>query len=498
MSARENLLEELEYRLVLIASRSRKVLVVPTGEGYHLPTAHIPQGVRIAKELQKAIGKIWSLDVIFLDLLPSEDDYLPCAIAEVTCSPRVINLVPVGMEDLLDIDLGGVLLARLAAACKGNSLSNSPFSRIGWIDQAIAWLKAATGKRLTSKSQIEQYNAGAQFALLRLAVDSYSVYWLKAILGPGECELPVTQALVSLYPQALPVVLSVNQEWGAWLMADAGKPLAEGSDLAILQQAVGTMAELQRHTVGYTNLLLDLGGLDRSPRVLQSRCEELFVHMEEAMAQPTSVKAPRLTPKRLRQMERLAEDVCLRLDDLVIPDAIVHGDMNRGNLVYDGCQCRFIDWREAYIGNPFVTLEHLLLLSTSGAQDRETSSLKETYVQVWSDLIPEWRIRRALKLTPVVAALSALYGRADWLHSERRNSPARLRYARNIARHLDRALRSSELFELRSSPKLSVCTGAPPRKSQADLVAHSAEPRMPAVAPLMEGSARDLAIQEES
>jgi hypothetical protein len=329
-------------------------------------------------------------------------------------------------------------------------------------------------------------------------VEQNSVYWLKAILGPGESELAVTQALVRLYPEALPVVLSVNQAWGAWLTADAGDPLPEGADLPIMQQAVGTMAELQRHTVGYRNLLLDVGGLDRSPRVLHSRCRELFVYLEEAMAQQTSTKAPRLEPKRLRHMERLAEDVCLRLDDLVIPDAIVHGDMNRGNVVYDGVRCRFLDWREAYVGNAFVSLEHLLLLSSREMSYRETSRLKEAYARAWRDLIPEWRIGAALKLTPVVAGLSALYGRGDWLDSERRNSPARLRYARNIARHLDRALQSSELSDLQSSPSFSGCAGALPRKCQPNTIANSVEHQGSVAARPVEHLHHDLAMREES
>lgn len=498
MLSRGNPVEKLEYRLVFIVSKSAKTLVVPTDEGDRLPTVHIPQGARIAKELQKTIRELWRLDVIFLDFLPSEDGYLPCAIAEVICSQSLTALLSVEIEHLLSIDLGGVLHDRLALAFKEHSFSNSPFSKIGWIEHAIAWLEATTGKRLTSKSQIEQYNAGAQFALLRLTVDSTAVYWLKAILGPGECELPVTQALVRLYPQALPVVLSVNQNWGAWLMADAGNALAEEPDPPIFQRAVRTMAELQKHTVGYTNLLLDLGGLDRSPRVLHSRCRDLFVYMEEAMAQQASANAPRLAVKRLRQMECLSKDVCLRLDDLVIPDAIVHGDMNRGNLMYDGHQCRFLDWREAYIGNPFVTLEHLLLLTSRVTQHTETSSLKEAYAQVWRDLIPEARIRRALKLTPVVAALSALYGRGDWLDSERRNSPARLRYARNIARYLDRAFQSSKLSDMQSSPTFSSCTGLPLRKFQPDAIANQFEHEKHVQEPPIEGRLRNLAIREES
>jgi len=312
---------------------------------------------------------------------------------------------------------------------------------------------ARIGDRETAlvKSQIDQYNAAAEFALLRLTVEEGVVYWLKAVVTPGESELPLTQALVKLCPGALPALLSVNHAWGAWLTADAGNPLPEGADFPIMEQAVATMAELQRSSAESKELLLNVGALDRGPRVLHNHCRQLFAYLEEAMAQQQSANAPRLNVTRLRDMERLAEEACLRLDDLRIPDAIVHGDMNRGNVVYDGFRCRFLDWRETYIGNPFVSLEHLLLLGSGVMSRLQTVRLKEAYVKAWRNLIPVSRIGVALKLMPAVAALSALLGRGDWLESEHRNSPARQRYARNIARQMDRSFRSPELSGLLSS-----------------------------------------------
>src|SRR5271167_4467377 len=131
MTFQVNPVEELDYRLILMLPGSRKVLVLRTANCDSLPSVRIPQRTRIARELQKAIQRTWKLNVIVLDLPRPADGDLLCAIAEV-----------------------------LFSMWNGDKPSDSPFFKIGWIDRAIAWLEAETGKRLSSKRQIEQYNAG--------------------------------------------------------------------------------------------------------------------------------------------------------------------------------------------------------------------------------------------------------------------------------------------------------------------------------------------------
>jgi Transglutaminase-like superfamily len=136
--------------------------------------------------------------------------------------------------------------------------------------------------------------------------------------------------------------------------------------------------------------------------------------------------------------------------------------MNRGNVMYDGCHCRFLDWRDAYVGNPFVGLEHLLLLNSPRRHEQEEIRLKRVYKTAWQDRIPLSAVDAALTLMPVVAGVSALYGRGDWLQSEHRDSPGRQRYARSVARHMDRALRSPQLSDLLTSRAFAGYTGALP------------------------------------
>lgn len=444
--------EMIEYRVILVQPESRKVLAISAVDGYRLPCISIPPWTRVAEQLQKAIDATWNLRGLVLEVLCAFQGFPRCAVVEILDSDKTSNLQAVAFGQLQSAELSDWQGSLVASLLSGESGTNGLFSRVGWIDELIPWFEAKTGKHTSSKGDIEQYNGDARIALLRILTDDGASYWFKANAEPGEHELAVTQALMKLYPDALPSLVAIQEQWGAWLTVDAGIPLPEGMNLAIMQKAVAAMAGLQRHTVEHTTELLNMGALDRSPLALREHCDDLFVYLEKAMMHQTSTRVPRLDASRLREMKCLTQDACLRMDALGIPATIGHGDMNRGNVVYDGGHCRFLDWREAYVGNPFVGFEHLLLLlHSTGTGEQEATQLKQVYKRAWQDLIPSSTMDAALTLMPVVAGISALYGRGAWLQSEHRDSSGRQRYARNVARYVDRALRSSELSALLSS-----------------------------------------------
>lgn len=444
--------QQIEYRVIQVLPESRMVLAVSAVDGYRLPCIGIPPWTRAAEQLQKAIGAKWNLHGLVLQIIGASQGFPRCAVIEILNSGKTANLEAVAFGQLKSSELSDQQRALVASSLSRESGTNGPFSRVGWIDELIPWFEMKTGKHLSSKRNIEQYNGDARNALLRILTGDGGSYWFKANAEPGEHELAITQALMKLYPEALPPLVAIRDQWGAWLTADAGIPLPEEVNLTLMQKAVTAMAELQKHTAEHTTALLNMGALDRSPLALHEHCHDLFVYLEKAMIHQTSTRVPRLGVSRLREMEGLTQEACLQMDALGISPTIVHGDMNRGNLVYDGNHCRFLDWREAYVGNPFVGFEHLLLLLRSaGAGEPEVTQLKQVYKSAWQDQIPASTMDAALTLMPVVAGISAIYGRGDWLHSQDSDSSGRQRYARNVARHLDRTFRSSELSALLST-----------------------------------------------
>ena len=455
MPVQKTIAETTQYRLILVLPESHKVLAISDPSGYRLPSVSIPPWTRPAAQLQKAILAIWRLHAIILDFLAPSEECPLCAVAEILPSAKVLELKPVPLERIRAPQISGQQHAQLTAMLSGCSNISNPFSRIGWINEAITWLESETGRTLSSKSAIEQFNAGDSFALVKFHMEDDRDYWLKATGEPNAHEPSITKCLSKLGGDYLPEMISFRPEWNAWLMSGEAWRVDEMPNdpfqlHTLIRDAVESMARLQMKTQGRGRDLLDAGAFDQSLDVLQHRSTELFDYLEEAMSLQTSTKVSRLEKKRIREIHTIFDEVCQRMEDLGIGESIVHGDLNCGNIVIGVGHCQFIDWSEAYFGNPLISLQHLLLLNTAGSADlRDLSNqiLKERYLEAWMDRCDPDALREGFVYMPMLAIGSALYGRGDWLGSPRRSDSRHQSYARSLARHMDRAAQETQLTE---------------------------------------------------
>jgi hypothetical protein len=455
MRGEQSIVETTEYLLILVEPDARKVLARETVEGYRLPSVRIPQWERPAKELQQAVQATWKLHVIVLDLLLSSDGTPFCAVAELLLSAPLVGLRAVALEQLEIPELSEQQRMQVVSLLSGGSLTNSPFSELGWIDQAITWLESETGRKLSSKSRIEQYNAGGAFSLVRFQTEDDRNYWLKATGEPNAHELSITRLLSELGGRFLPEMISSRSAWNAWLMSGEATQLTElPTDpfelFCVLEDAVESMAELQMKTEGQSLDLLEAGAFDQGLEVFQKHSDCLFDYLQEAMSLQTSTKVPRVDKPRLQEIHGIFEDACRRMENLDLPNTIVHGDMNYGNIVTGLGHCQFIDWCEAYVGNPLITLQHLLLLNRAENPDVRAfinSVLKDRYRNVWLAMCDPAEIDDGFAYMPLLAVASTLYGRGDWLTTSQRDDPRRQAYARNLTRHMDHAAKDPPLLE---------------------------------------------------
>jgi hypothetical protein len=332
---------------------------------------------------------------------------------------------------------------------------NSAFSQVGWIDKAIAWMEGATGKRLSTKREIEQFNAGGGFSLVRLHTEDDCDYWLKATGEPNAHELSITTYLAKLNTGYLPELVSTKPEWNAWLMSGEATQIPEIPTeplglLVLLEEVVESMAKLQMKTDGATLDLLNAGAFDQGMGVFEKHSAALFNYLEEAMSMQISTQAPRLERQRIQDLHAIFEEVCRRMASLNLPETIVHGDINLGNIVTGAGYCQFIDWCETYLGNPLSTLQHLLLLNkveNLNAREFINRLLRCKYRDVWATNYDPHVFEQGFVYMPLMAIVSTLYGRGNWLNSSERNDPHRLSYARTLVRCMDRAAREPELLE---------------------------------------------------
>lgn len=455
MKTDETIPETTECRLILLEPDSGDVLAIATDGECRLPCIRIPHSARPARELQQAMRRRWKLHVIILDFLFLREGNSFCAIAEVlSTGSEELNAIAVAFEDIAASELPSQQRAELARILSGSSITISPFTKVGWIDQAIVWVESTTGKRVSAKSTIEQFNAGGAFALVYFPMEVGHGCWLKATGEPNAHEFAITRCLSKIGPRYLPEMISFEPAWNAWLMADEGgqrRISANSVDrLGVLEGAVASMATLQTETVGRCTELLNAGAFDQRTEIIQQHSRILFDYIQEVMSLPSSSKAARIEPQRIREVHMIFDDVCVAMEDLGLPNTIVHGDMNYGNILPGRAGCKFTDWCEAYVGNPLITLQHLLLLNraeTTESRSLTEGVLKNQYRKVFRQCCDPEAVDRGFVYMPLLAIASTLHGRGDWLmDAKQRSDPHRQAYIRNLALHMNAAASAPQLL----------------------------------------------------
>src|SRR5262249_23702084 len=145
----------------------------------------------------------------------------------------------------------------------------------------------------------------------------------------------------------------------------------------------------------------------------KAHSELVFAYLEEAMSQQTSTKAPRVETARLQELRGVLHQICDRMAALHLPDTVVHGDLNFGNILVGSAHCQFIDWCEAYVGNPLITLQHLLLLNRQSDLQRKKcidDVVTRKFRSVMLAICDPTAIDQGMIYMPFLAAASALYG----------------------------------------------------------------------------------------
>lgn len=447
------MIEHTDYRLAFILPHSRDLLGVKRSGTVELPVVSIPLGKRPAEQLTRQIEERWKIRTIVLDILTGLSSETPCAVAEVRTDPWDFEnegFCLVQPDKICDTSLADSQRRSLEAILLGNDANGSAFSRIGWIEDAQRWIQSSINDHeVIFTGEIRQLNGGGAFCLLRLGTQSGPAYWIKGVGEPNEHEFSITSYLARHCPEFLPPVVATRSDWNAWVMEEYGSSLHSSDSLDDFERAVYQLANLQKELIGKSEQLLAAQCADHRAGALDSQIDEIIEYLEGAMRQQTSAKAPPLSASRLCEIRRVLHDVCFALDELRIPDSLIHNDISPGSILGNGTNCVFTDWCEAYVGNPFITFEQFCVHVTRKTDNSESwiRSLKKIYRSCWVDVLTERQFDGVFRIVPLISVLSYLYGRGDWLHSPRRNDPAFLSYSRSLARHMDRIAARIDLSE---------------------------------------------------
>jgi hypothetical protein len=441
------------YRLLLVDPKNRIALLAGSNSDLRLPLVSIPRFGRPAEHIVAQLKEQFQLEAIVIDWVDCGDLEPLYALVEVrtthdTTLPDV--LFPVAIDSLQEGFIPETLSKMLETALASTGLVDGPFSRFGWIDEVEEWVRE--GLRCDGPitfTRADQVNASACFSLVRFEVQDGRAFWFKAVGAPNTHEFSITSYLVKHCPEYLPPVIGMRSSWNAWIMKEAGSSLYRSNDLLDFERAVHRLAGMQKTLLGRSSELLEAQCSDHRGEALAAQVDATFDYLVEVMALQKTTEVPRLSEARLKVIRGLVGEACVALRAAGIPDTVMHSDISPGSILSDGSNYVFTDWCEANVGNPFITFEQLCVhvLRKASRPDVWASRLRHAYKSSWNDVLTERQIEIGLGLTPLVSIFSYMYGRGDWLHSDRRYDTAFQSYARSLARHMDRAAEKSTFLE---------------------------------------------------
>jgi hypothetical protein len=441
-----------EYKVILAGLASEQILAISEGRTFRLPRVLIPKLTRPAEEITREIRENWNLNTVVVGLFPNGGSRAISAVVEVIDAFHLEGdsvLQQCGIKEIERADIDADEREQIGSVLSGTNESSGPFSRLGWLKDAQEWIRSSLrDNHVDFAADFRQYNASDEFALVRLPAFDGSVYWLKATGEPNRHELTITVMLSKLFPRHLPAVVARRDDWNAWVTKDAGTPVGTSKTLEGLTRAVDALAELQIESLGHIACLEGNGCFDQRLTRVHMHLPELIAYVEEAMKHQTSTKVPPIDVPRIRDIGSVIERAYLRMRDLNIPVSLVNNDINLDNILYDGSRISFIDWAEAGVGNPFLTLQQFIQHVVRDGEGLEwTSRLRNSYKRRWLAVLSESQIDVAFSLMPLLMMISYLFGRGDWLDSSRREHPSFQNFARTMARHMDKAAADSGLLE---------------------------------------------------
>ena len=441
------------YRAIVLGQGGNELLLKPAGEGFLLFSVEVPRWQRLAENMTVAIRNEWGQEAICLfnpDVsapvtAPNDHNY---QVMECSGSARphpgaewvhVSSLSERTFADPAD----QVAVQRSLAECDGDAgaVALGPFARLGWFRELQGWIEEVIeplGFHLTGT--FSQLNASLSFSLVRFETSGPAV-WFKAVGNPNLREFPITLALARLVQQYIPSILAVRPEWNGWLALEVkGTNLGETQDAHHWNTAASALAKLQIESVGRCGTLVDSGARDLSASALLKLVRPFLDAMGQLMEKQIKVPPPVLSRSELILLGEQIEEALSLSTDFGIPDALGQLDLNPGNVIVSDGHSVFLDWAEAYVGNPLFSFQYLVehFRRMAGLNVAAESGLTSAYTEEWLSLVSPENLASALAFAPMLSVFAYATVNDIWSDEARLRDPKLAGYLRSLTRRMHR------------------------------------------------------------
>jgi hypothetical protein len=249
-----------------------------------------------------------------------------------------------------------------------------------WVATARAWIderRAEHGATLTG--DVEQPHVTSWSTVLRLPTDR-GTWWFKANEESLSHETAVVELVAARRPDAVPPLIAGDRRRGWMLMADAGESLrtvaAREQSLARWLDALALYAGVQLALEPDAEALLAIGVPDLRLAALPARYDAL---MDEIGAE-----------RRFRAAGGRVAELCAELASYGIAETLNHDDLHDGQVFVSGGRHLLMDWGDACVSHPFLTLSVTLEGVIAWGLDDEEHSVdigpyRDAYLTVYAE-----------------------------------------------------------------------------------------------------------------
>jgi hypothetical protein len=284
----------------------------------------------------------------------------------------------------------------------------SAWMRPGWFAAAASDIRARlTEQGFMLTGPLRQQRSWSLTSMLVQPTSDGDLYVkvTHPMFGP---EPEITQMLAQRFPDHIPAVVDSDPTQQIVITRDFQPAihLAYDPEPAHWETAISTYAGIQRKMEKRVDEIFALGCWDRRPMALHEQIDALL-----ADTAPMLIGHPRwgLTEEEAQRVQAMGprlKQICVEMDALGIPPALVHGDFHGGNIAMQGSKPIFFDWSDASVGHPFIDLISLLedgdVLPDADLRGR----IEQAYLAAWADSFAPEVLQRALTLAAPLAMLN--------------------------------------------------------------------------------------------
>ena len=254
------------------------------------------------------------------------------------------------------------------------------WNRPGWYEEVRHWIGRALHYDAALGDLVEttQQRAWQSSCVIRVRATRGDCYF-KAVSLCQRSEPAVTGFLARRFSHLLPRVIAAEPERRWWLMAAVpGTPIDELDVPRIWAEAAAAYGGMQAACVPLVEQLKAVGCPARP-----------LEHLADAVGALCAGPLDGLTPEEADRFRALAPSLEARCSELAshrVPLTLEHGDLWPGNILADGHACAILDWEDAGIAHPFLSLAplHVGLAGCRSATPAALAAVERAYLGAFS------------------------------------------------------------------------------------------------------------------